>query len=94
MITPTFEGAAEGRLAWLADQAAQTFADDPQAARAWLERPRRDLAGFTPAQCALLGGAPLHRVATLLARVAAPADGSIAPEGGMRPSHAALAPLG
>ncbi len=70
MITPTYDGAAEERLAWLADRAAETFADDPRAAREWLERPRRDLAGFTPAQCALLGGAPMHRVATLLARAA------------------------
>jgi hypothetical protein len=59
---------AEERLAWLADRAAQTFADDPAAARRWLEQPRRDLAGFTPAQCALLGGAPMQRVTTLLAR--------------------------
>ena len=70
MITPTYEGAAEQRLASLADRAVQAFGGDPQTARTWLENPRRDLAGFTPAQCALLGGAPLHRVSTLLERMA------------------------
>lgn len=74
MTPTTYDAAAEERLAWLADRAAETFADDPGAARRWLEQPRRDLAGFTPAQCALLGGAPMHRVASLLARVGAPAD--------------------
>ena len=78
MITPTYEGAAEERLAWLADRAAQTFQGDPQAARSWLEQPRRDLAGFTPAQCALLGGAPLHRVSTLLERMAGRPDSRVA----------------
>jgi hypothetical protein len=68
MITSTYDGAAEERVAWLADRAAQAFHGDPLAARRWLDQPRRDLAGFTPAQCALLGGAPLHRVSTLLER--------------------------
>lgn len=83
MITPTYEGAAEERLAWLAERATQTFRDDPHAARVWLEQPRRDLAGFTPAQCALLGGAPLHRVSTLLERMASGTPHAAA----MRPFH-------
>jgi hypothetical protein len=71
-MTPSpYDPNAEERLAWLADRAAQTFADDPAAGRRWLEQPRRDLAGFTPAQCALLGGAPMQRVTTLLARAGA-----------------------
>jgi hypothetical protein len=78
MVTPTYEGAAEERLAWLADRAVQAFRGDPQAARSWLEQPRRDLAGFTPAQCALLGGAPLHRVSTLLERMAVRTDAPVA----------------
>jgi uncharacterized protein (DUF2384 family) len=69
MITSTYDGAAEERVAWLADRAVQVFHGDPLAARRWLEQPRRDLAGFTPAQCALLGGAPLQRVSTLLERI-------------------------
>jgi hypothetical protein len=87
MLTPTYEGAAEERLAWLADRAEQTFQGDPQAARGWLEQPRRDLAGFTPAQCALLGGAPLHRVATLLERMAVR---TAAPAPAMTPHHGHL----
>ena len=72
-MTPSpYDPNAEERLAWLADRAAQTFAADPAAGRRWLEQPRRDLAGFSPAQCALLGGAPMQRVTTLLARAAAP----------------------
>lgn len=53
---------------WLAARAVETFADDPRAAEAWLHRPRKDLAGFTPAQCAEIGGAPLARAASLLGR--------------------------
>lgn len=55
-------------LHWLAARAAETFADNPPAAEAWLHRPRRDLAGFTPAQCAEVGGAALTRAASLLLR--------------------------
>ena len=87
MITPTFEGAAEERLAWLADRATLTFQGDADAARLWLEQPRRDLAGFTPAQCALLGGAPLHRVSTLLERMA---DRPNAPVAARAAQHAQL----
>ncbi len=59
---------SDAPLYWLAARAAETFADDPRAAEAWLHRPRRDLAGFTPAQCAEIGGAPLARAASLLLR--------------------------
>ena len=69
MVTPTYDGAAEERVAWLADRATQAFRGDVHAAHSWLEQPRRDLAGFTPSQCALLGGAPLHRVSRLLERM-------------------------
>ena len=79
MVTPTYDGAAEERVAWLADRAAQAFLGDVLAARCWLEQPRRDLAGFTPSQCALLGGAPLHRVSTLLERMAFSAGPLAAP---------------
>lgn len=51
---------------WLAARAAEMFADDPGAAEAWLHRPRKDLAGFTPAQCAEMGGPPLRRATALL----------------------------
>ena len=59
---------AQERLAWLREQAAQLLADNPAAVDRWLETPRRDLAGFTPAQCAQLGGAPLQRAAWVLQR--------------------------
>ena len=71
MSTVMSENAATERLAWLADQAAQTFADRPDAASRWLETARRDLAGFTPAQCAFIGGAPMARAMTLLRRATA-----------------------
>jgi hypothetical protein len=79
MTSHSYDSNAEERLAWLADRAAQTFADDPAAARRWLEQPRRDLAGFTPAQCALLGGAPMQRVTTLLARAGGPGQAARVP---------------
>ena len=59
---------SDAPLHWLAARAVETFADNPRAAEAWLHRPRKDLAGFTPAQCAEIGGAPLARAASLLGR--------------------------
>ncbi len=53
------------RVRWLADRAAEAF-PDPSVAEAWLHRPRKDLAGFTPAQCATLGESASHRAARLL----------------------------
>ncbi|MDF1501628.1 antitoxin Xre/MbcA/ParS toxin-binding domain-containing protein [Roseisolibacter sp. H3M3-2] len=55
------------RLRWLADRAAEAFPDRP-AAEAWLHHPRRELAGFTPAQCADIGASASHRAARLLGR--------------------------
>jgi hypothetical protein len=55
------------RVRWLADRAAEAF-PDPSAAEAWLHRPRKDLAGFTPAQCADIGTSASHRAARLLDR--------------------------